>query len=146
MTCCIPPVVIFCLKFEFLNYLLESNITFCVSTDFMLKDLLCYNINKSKKKNNYLNGMGFGFQTCLLCFEASSSVTQSPHPVVSTFCLQVIPVDSRGDALLTALHSSGTIQSQGRGSRNNIEEDDDSVSRHSSTEDLGRQVSIIMTI
>uniref|UniRef100_A0A7N6A0M2 Kinase non-catalytic C-lobe domain containing 1 n=2 Tax=Anabas testudineus TaxID=64144 RepID=A0A7N6A0M2_ANATE len=53
--------------------------------------------------------------------------------------IEVIPVDSRGDALLTALHSSGTIQSQGRGSRNNIEEDDDSVSRHSSTEDLGRQ-------
>lgn len=57
---------------------------------------------------------------------------------------QVIPVDSRGEALLSALHSPPcTTWSQGRASLISFEEDDDPVCVHSSTEDLGRKVSII---
>ncbi|XP_035848209.1 kinase non-catalytic C-lobe domain-containing protein 1 isoform X2 [Sander lucioperca] len=53
---------------------------------------------------------------------------------------EVIPVDSRGEALLAALHSPpSTTLIQGRGSLINFEEDDDSTSVHSSTEDLGRR-------
>ncbi|XP_039995822.1 kinase non-catalytic C-lobe domain-containing protein 1 isoform X2 [Xiphias gladius] len=50
----------------------------------------------------------------------------------------VIPVDSRGEALLASLAPS-TTWSQGRESLTSIEEDDDSACLHSSTEDLGRK-------
>lgn len=60
------------------------------------------------------------------------------------FCLKVVPVDSRGDVLLTVLHSpSSTIHSQGRGSLKSVEEDDDSVCLHISAEDLGSKVVLI---
>lgn len=55
---------------------------------------------------------------------------------------QVIPVDSRGEALLASLAPS-TTWSQGRESLTSIEEDDDSACLHSSTEDLGRKVSAV---
>lgn len=58
--------------------------------------------------------------------------------------IQVIPVDSRGEALLVALHSPPSpTSSQGRGSLISFEEEDDSACVHSSTEDLGRKVSIM---
>ncbi|XP_068582800.1 kinase non-catalytic C-lobe domain-containing protein 1 isoform X2 [Cebidichthys violaceus] len=53
---------------------------------------------------------------------------------------EVIPVDSRGEALLAALHSLPcTTWIQGRGSLVSFEEDEDSMCVHSSTEDLGRK-------
>ncbi|XP_071337393.1 kinase non-catalytic C-lobe domain-containing protein 1 [Trachinotus anak] len=53
---------------------------------------------------------------------------------------EVIPVDGRGEALLAALRSPpSTTWGHGRGSLISIEDDDDSVSLHSSTEDLGRK-------
>ncbi|XP_068431018.1 kinase non-catalytic C-lobe domain-containing protein 1-like, partial [Clinocottus analis] len=53
---------------------------------------------------------------------------------------EVIPVDSRGEALLAALHSpSCTTWIRGRGSLISLEEEDNSACVHSSTEDLGRK-------
>ncbi|XP_031731345.1 kinase non-catalytic C-lobe domain-containing protein 1 isoform X3 [Anarrhichthys ocellatus] len=53
---------------------------------------------------------------------------------------EVIPVDSRGEALLAALHSLPcTTWIQGRGSLVSFEEDDDSMCVHSSNEDLVRK-------
>lgn len=54
---------------------------------------------------------------------------------------QVIPVDSRGEALLAALRQpSCPTWSQRRESLFAFEEDDDSTCLYSSTEDLGRKV------
>ncbi|XP_023281710.1 protein very KIND [Seriola lalandi dorsalis] len=53
---------------------------------------------------------------------------------------EVIPVDSRGEALLAALRSPlSTRRSQGRDSLISVEDDDDSVCLYSSNEDLGRK-------
>uniref|UniRef100_A0A7N9AN34 Kinase non-catalytic C-lobe domain containing 1 n=1 Tax=Mastacembelus armatus TaxID=205130 RepID=A0A7N9AN34_9TELE len=53
---------------------------------------------------------------------------------------KVIPVDSRGEALLTALHRPlSATWSQRRVSLISIEEDDESMCLHSSTEDLGKK-------
>lgn len=64
---------------------------------------------------------------------------------MSCLCFpQVIPVDSRGEALLAALHSPLSINwSKGGGSQLSFEEDDESVGVYSSTEDLGRKVCIM---
>lgn len=68
------------------------------------------------------------------------------HSVVGSF-LQVIPLDSRGEALLAALHTSVcSPRSQQRESLIDFEEDDSPASLHSSTEDLGKKVLIIMLI
>ncbi len=63
-----------------------------------------------------------------------------------THCVfpQVVPVDSRGETLLAALHSPpGATWSEGRGNLTSFEEEDDSTCVHSSTEDLRRKVSVI---
>ncbi|XP_067330280.1 kinase non-catalytic C-lobe domain-containing protein 1 isoform X2 [Channa argus] len=53
---------------------------------------------------------------------------------------EVIPVDSRGEALLSSLHSPpNTIWSRGRGSLISLEENEDSVCLHSGTGDLERK-------
>ncbi|XP_041865494.1 kinase non-catalytic C-lobe domain-containing protein 1 isoform X2 [Melanotaenia boesemani] len=54
---------------------------------------------------------------------------------------EVIPIDSQGEALLTALRSrqSTNTQRQVRGSLISFDEDDDSVCLHSSTEDLSKK-------
>ncbi|XP_040905822.1 kinase non-catalytic C-lobe domain-containing protein 1 [Toxotes jaculatrix] len=70
-------------------------------------------------------------------FTSKSSLVDTLENFLNT---EVIPVDSRGEALLAALHSPpSTSWSQGRGSLISIEEDEDSVCLHSSTEDLGRK-------
>ncbi|XP_054456765.1 kinase non-catalytic C-lobe domain-containing protein 1 [Anoplopoma fimbria] len=70
-------------------------------------------------------------------FTPKSSLVDTLENFLNT---EVIPVDSRGEALLAALHSAPcTTWIQGRGSLVSIEEDDDSMSVHSSTEDLGRK-------
>ncbi|GLD56043.1 protein very KIND, partial [Lates japonicus] len=70
-------------------------------------------------------------------FTPKSSLMDTLENFLNT---EVIPVDSRGEALLAALHSPPTTTwSQGRGSLISLEEEDESVCLHSSTEDLGRK-------
>ncbi|XP_035029032.2 kinase non-catalytic C-lobe domain-containing protein 1 [Hippoglossus stenolepis] len=70
-------------------------------------------------------------------FTPKSSLVDTLETFLHT---EVIPVDSRGQDLLAALHTPpSTSRSHGRGSLISIEEDDDSVCLHSSTEDLGRK-------
>ncbi|KAK7901449.1 hypothetical protein WMY93_018218 [Mugilogobius chulae] len=55
-------------------------------------------------------------------------------------CKMVIPLDSRGESLLSALHSSThTTWAQDRGSQLSLVDEDDLVCLHSSTEDLGKR-------
>uniref|UniRef100_A0A8C4ESM3 Kinase non-catalytic C-lobe domain containing 1 n=1 Tax=Dicentrarchus labrax TaxID=13489 RepID=A0A8C4ESM3_DICLA len=70
-------------------------------------------------------------------FTPKSSLVDTVENFLNT---EVIPVDSRGEALLSALHSPPcTSWSQGRWSLISFEEEDDSSCVHSSTEDLGRK-------
>ncbi|XP_047191131.1 kinase non-catalytic C-lobe domain-containing protein 1 isoform X3 [Scophthalmus maximus] len=70
-------------------------------------------------------------------FTPKSSLVDTLENFLNT---KVIPVDSRGQNLLAALHSPpSTSWNHGRGSLVSIEEEDDSVCLHSSTEDLGRK-------
>ncbi|KAE8280313.1 hypothetical protein D5F01_LYC20872 [Larimichthys crocea] len=70
-------------------------------------------------------------------FTPKSSLVDTVENFLNT---EVIPVDSRGEALLVALHSPPSpTSSQGRGSLISFEEEDDSACVHSSTEDLGRK-------
>ncbi|XP_070772308.1 kinase non-catalytic C-lobe domain-containing protein 1 isoform X2 [Enoplosus armatus] len=70
-------------------------------------------------------------------FTPKSSLVDTLETFLNT---EVIPVDSRGEAVLAALHSPPcTTWSQGRGSLISLEEDDESVCLYSSTEDLGRK-------
>lgn len=63
------------------------------------------------------------------------------HFKLQFFFLQVIPVDSRGEALLAALRNpTNTSWYQERGSQVSLVDDDDLVCLHSSTEDLGKRV------
>lgn len=55
--------------------------------------------------------------------------------------LQVIPSDARGQVLLAALHNlQNTSGGQNRLSPTGLDEETDSMSVHSSREDLGRKV------
>ncbi|XP_033836120.1 kinase non-catalytic C-lobe domain-containing protein 1 [Periophthalmus magnuspinnatus] len=70
-------------------------------------------------------------------FTGRSSLMETLENFIIT---QVIPVDSRGEALLSALHSSThTTSAQDRGSQLSLVEEDDLVCLHSSTEDLGKR-------
>lgn len=70
-------------------------------------------------------------------FTPKSSLVDTLENFLNT---EVIPVDSRGEVILAALHSPAcTTWSQRGGSLISFEEDDDSVCLHSSTEDLGRK-------
>ncbi|XP_071766580.2 kinase non-catalytic C-lobe domain-containing protein 1 [Centroberyx gerrardi] len=73
----------------------------------------------------------------LVDFMPKSSLVVTLENFLNT---EVMPVDSRGEALLAALHSSPRRSwSQGRGSPVSIEEGDDSLCVHSSVEDPGRK-------
>ncbi|XP_072247535.1 kinase non-catalytic C-lobe domain-containing protein 1 isoform X2 [Leuresthes tenuis] len=74
----------------------------------------------------------------LVDFPPKSSLVDMLENFLNT---EVIPVDSQGETLLTALHSrqSMATQSQERGSLFSFDEDDDSVCLRSSTEDLSRK-------
>ncbi|XP_029305616.1 kinase non-catalytic C-lobe domain-containing protein 1 [Cottoperca gobio] len=70
-------------------------------------------------------------------FTPESSLVDTLESFLNT---EVIPVDSRGEAFLAALHNPPcTTWSQGRGSLIRLEEDDDFMCVHSSTEDLERK-------
>nr|XP_020507638.1 kinase non-catalytic C-lobe domain-containing protein 1 isoform X1 [Labrus bergylta] len=70
-------------------------------------------------------------------FTTKSGLVETLENFLNT---EVIPVDSRGEAILAALHSPACkTWSRCRGSLSSIEEDDDSSCVHSSTEDLGRK-------
>nr|XP_046258374.1 kinase non-catalytic C-lobe domain-containing protein 1 [Scatophagus argus] len=70
-------------------------------------------------------------------FTPKSSIVDAIENFLTT---EVTPLDSRGEALLAALHSPPCrTLSQGRESLISIEEEDDSTCVHSSTEDLGRK-------
>ncbi|XP_041644848.1 kinase non-catalytic C-lobe domain-containing protein 1 [Cheilinus undulatus] len=70
-------------------------------------------------------------------FTAKSSLVETLENFLNT---EVIPVDSRGEAILAALHNPPCKSwSRGRGSLSSFEEDDDCMSVHSSTEDLGKK-------
>ncbi|KAM6997164.1 kinase non-catalytic C-lobe domain-containing protein 1 [Tautogolabrus adspersus] len=70
-------------------------------------------------------------------FTAKSGLVGTLENFLNT---EVISVDSRGEAILAALHSPAwKTWSRCRGSLSSIEEDDDSLCVHSSTEDLGRK-------
>ena len=79
-----------------------------------------------------------------ICFCHVSFVSLvTVYVLCSVYCMfpQVVPVDSRGQDLLAALHTPpSTSWSHGRGSLISIEEDEDPACLHSSTEDLGRKV------
>ncbi|XP_074531430.1 kinase non-catalytic C-lobe domain-containing protein 1 [Halichoeres trimaculatus] len=71
-------------------------------------------------------------------FTSKSSLVETLENFLNT---EVIPIDSRGEAILAALHSPQCkTWSQVRGSLTSFEDDDDdSQSLNSSTEDLGRK-------
>ncbi|KAM9345440.1 kinase non-catalytic C-lobe domain-containing protein 1 [Symphorus nematophorus] len=70
-------------------------------------------------------------------FTPKSSLVDMVENFLNT---EVIPVDSRGEALLAALHGPhSTTCSQGRGSLSSFEDEDDSMCVHSSTEDLSKK-------
>ncbi|KAI9525031.1 hypothetical protein NQZ68_012541 [Dissostichus eleginoides] len=70
-------------------------------------------------------------------FTPKSSLLDTFESFLNT---EVIPVDSRGEALLAALHTPAyTTWSHRSESLLSFQEDDDSVCVHSSTEDLGRK-------
>uniref|UniRef100_UPI0037E750FF kinase non-catalytic C-lobe domain-containing protein 1 n=1 Tax=Semicossyphus pulcher TaxID=241346 RepID=UPI0037E750FF len=70
-------------------------------------------------------------------FTPKSSLVETLENFLNT---EVIPVDSRGEAILAALHSPPCkTWSQGRGSLISFEEEDDSTYVHSTTDDLGRK-------
>nr|XP_019944109.1 PREDICTED: protein very KIND [Paralichthys olivaceus] len=75
------------------------------------------------------------------CQQVDFTPKSSLVDILETFLdTEVIPVDSRGQDLLAALHTPpGANWSYGRRSLISIEEDDDSVCLHSSTEDLSRK-------
>lgn len=73
----------------------------------------------------------------LVDFTGRSSLVETLESFINT---QVIPVDGRGEALLSALHSStNTSWAQDRGSQISLVDEDDLVCLHSSTEDLGKR-------
>ncbi|XP_076599150.1 kinase non-catalytic C-lobe domain-containing protein 1 isoform X1 [Chaetodon auriga] len=85
-----------------------------------------------------LDVLQFWITDCrLVDFTPKSSLVDMVETFLNT---EVIPVDSRGEALLAALHGSPCMTwSQRRGSLISFEEEDDSACMHSSTEDLGRK-------
>ncbi|XP_072292775.1 kinase non-catalytic C-lobe domain-containing protein 1 [Eucyclogobius newberryi] len=70
-------------------------------------------------------------------FTGRSSLVDTLENFINT---QVIPLDSRGDALLSALHGpTHSALAQDRGSQLSLVDEDDLVGLHSSTEDLGKR-------
>ncbi|KAM7408204.1 hypothetical protein PAMA_002073 [Pampus argenteus] len=121
----------FCTPEQFLQFIMDKFISAAREGPDMSEDSL-------KIFHRSLDLLQFWITDCkLVDFTPKSSFVDTLENFINT---EVIPVDSRGEALLAALHSPlGITWSKEVGSQISFEEDDECVGVHSSTEDLGRK-------
>ncbi|XP_044229362.1 kinase non-catalytic C-lobe domain-containing protein 1 isoform X2 [Thunnus albacares] len=121
----------FCTPEQFLQFIMDKFISAAREGPDMSEDNV-------KIFHRSLDLLQFWITECkLVDFTPKSSFVDTLENFINT---EVIPVDSRGEALLAALHSPLSITwSKGGGSQISFEEENESVAVHSSTEDLGRK-------
>ncbi|KAK2823974.1 hypothetical protein Q5P01_021149 [Channa striata] len=121
----------FCTPEQLLQFIMDKFISAAREGSEMSRD-------SEKIFHRSLDLLQFWITDCkTMDFTPKSSLVNTLEHFLNT---EVIPVDGRGEALLSALHSPlNTIWSQGRGSLVSMEEDEDSVCLHSCTEDLEKK-------
>ncbi|XP_053189054.1 kinase non-catalytic C-lobe domain-containing protein 1 [Scomber japonicus] len=121
----------FCTPEQFLQFIMDKFISAAREGPDMSEDGV-------KIFHRSLDLLQFWITDCkAVDFTPKSSCVDTLENFINT---EIIPVDSRGQALLAALRSPLSMTwSKGGGSQISFEEDDGSVDVHSSTEDLGRK-------